>query len=262
MAQRKPNSRAGFTLIELMVVVGLIVVMIGSIGVLRMGGNESVAMTSAQSSLAALFTSAKLQATSSGRDVLIMVDLYPGVISGNDVSQHVPNSGYLRRFIMLKRTSATGDGYVKTGREFYLPEGIYFIPPPTVSAPITATNIGNTRFRWATDGSTRKSSSGGGSLTQYGAATPTGIIPAAAASQFYGWRISPDGRIRQINSTTAMGHLQMSTQIVLGIGRRLYIQGITPPALGVIVTNGYGAKGIRISYYGQVSMVNNLDSFD
>lgn len=233
-ADKRHTSVRGFSMAELLIVIALIAIMATGIGVAFRGGDSSTALVSAQSTLGALFTSAQLQATTSGREVYVMVDMTPGNLN----NPNTVNQGYLRRFVTFRHTSTNASGakvFNAIGKPVFLPQGAYLSPPQGM----------DDGFEWEADVDIRRRTMGGDRHTAFGITLPTGYT-----GTWYGWKFSPSGRIEVQGS-------DMVSQIVLVAGNKV------PPTNYVRVAelDAYQSRGVKISYYGQVSMVDYFNLF-
>ena len=110
--------QTGFTLFELLVVVGLIAatsfLLAGGLG----DGGKSAALQSSQATVANLVTSARLRASATGRKVRLLVNVDPG-----------QPERYLRCVVLqLGRQPGASPAEWDTVREVFLPVGIYVVP--------------------------------------------------------------------------------------------------------------------------------------
>jgi prepilin-type N-terminal cleavage/methylation domain-containing protein len=121
-AMHSSSSRRAFTLIELLVVIGVIAVLVGTVGVAMRGGNRNVALQSAQSSLASLAASARAQAAVGSADATVVV--------WGDENDHTT---YLRRAAVMVNIS--GNNWVIKGDVIDLPNGVFFVPPDLGTNP-------------------------------------------------------------------------------------------------------------------------------
>jgi len=105
-----------FTLIELMVVIGLIAVLAGGVGIAMKDNNPGSALKAAQSTLVSMLSSARGQAALNQCDAMIVVQ-----------SSHDQGDNFLRSVkIVIESTPGT---WVEVGSEVLLPQGIYVVPP-------------------------------------------------------------------------------------------------------------------------------------
>ncbi len=114
--------RRGFTLIEVMTVVGLIVILVGgSSFALRDKAGSS--LTSAQNTLAALVGQARAQAAVNQTEARLLV--YAVRTPAGDVEKYLR---LLQVFIASPQGSTT---WVPVGSPVYLPRGVFLVPTPT-----------------------------------------------------------------------------------------------------------------------------------
>jgi len=111
-----------FTLIELMIVVGVIVLLLGGFG-FALRDNAGSALTSAQNSLGALVGQARAQAAVNQTEARLAVFAVR------------PPAGELEKYLRLLQVfiaSPQGSNtWVPVGSPVYLPRGVYFVPPTT-----------------------------------------------------------------------------------------------------------------------------------
>jgi len=112
------HRQSAFTLIELLVVIGVIALMAGALLFGLSGGNSSVSLGTAQSSLAGLLSAARSQAAIEGRDVAIMINA--------DLNDR---ENYLHTMVLV---GAKGGEWEQIGDMISLPNNIYVVPPSSV----------------------------------------------------------------------------------------------------------------------------------
>lgn len=239
----------GFSMAELLIVIALIAVMVTGVGVAFRGGDSSSALASAQSTIGALFTSAQIQATTSGKNVYIMLDTNRN------------SEGFLRRFVIFRENQPSSNAaleYRVIGKSISLPSGVYVSPAPEMGVSIAQAEVPNIDFIWlAANDPIRKETSGGkiaaGGVAGFG--IQSAMLPTEYRSNpttttgWYGWKLSPTGRI--VDSSNIIN------QIVLVTGARL-----PNGTIKVDAEDAYQTRGVKISYYGQVSMIDFYDLFD
>jgi type II secretory pathway pseudopilin PulG len=112
-------SKAAFTLLEVVVVVGLIALLAGGLGLAFKGGERAVALRAGQETLAGLVARARGQAAVSGRNAGLLVLIAPD-----------RPGDHLRRFIVATRCPVDGS-WIPTDAWVTLPAGIALLPPAT-----------------------------------------------------------------------------------------------------------------------------------
>lgn len=118
------RRRAGFTLLELLVVIA---VLAAATAVLFTGfgaGGRAAALQAGQASVANLLSAARVQAMASGRPVRLLVHI-------DQTSDAEP--GRFLRYLVLQRLGA--DGAWLTLQDIYLPGGVYVVPGNFASLP-------------------------------------------------------------------------------------------------------------------------------
>jgi len=110
---------AAFTLIEVIVVVGLIALLAGGLGLAFRGGERAVALQTGQRTLAGLAAAARGQAAVSGRNAGLLV-----------VSDLGSPGDHLRRLVVAARSPVDG-AWIPIDAWITLPVGVALLPPVT-----------------------------------------------------------------------------------------------------------------------------------
>lgn len=222
---------AAFTLLELLVVVGLIAalsfVLVGGLG----GGGKAAALQSAQATLANLVTAARVKAMASGQPARVLVCIDP-----NSTAQ----PGRYLRYVALQ-VQVAGTWQLLT--ETYLPDGVYVVPGNFTSIP-AGLFPANTSTPWTrSDGSALRST-----VLRNGSITAE-AISGNVAEQWVSFSLSAAG------TTTQAG------DIIVAAGRRRapgsYAVGESP----VELENPEQVRGISLSQYGVPVLINSRASF-
>jgi type II secretory pathway pseudopilin PulG len=222
---------AGLTLLELLVVIGLIAalsfLLIGGLG----GGRKSAALQSAQATVANLVTAARVRAMSTGRSVRIMIHIDPG------------SSAQPSRFLRYVALQSQDTGGWRTDADAYLPDGVYVVPGNFSTIPAGLFRA-NTTVPWnKTDGSALRSTA----LRSNQIASE--LLNSPRAEQWVGFTLAAAG-------TTAQ-----AGDIILAAGRRLapgsYAEGESP----VELENPEAVRGVTLSTYGVPVLVNSRAGF-
>jgi prepilin-type N-terminal cleavage/methylation domain-containing protein len=114
---RRGPAGHGFTLLEFLVVVGIVALMSGLLGV-GLSGDRSAAIHGGQVLVDDLITAARLKAAATGRKVRVLVNVDPAI-----------PARYLRRWVLqLARQPGASPADWDTLHGFTLPRGVYVVP--------------------------------------------------------------------------------------------------------------------------------------
>ena len=226
----RPRQRRAFTLLELLVVVGLIAALsLVLIGGLRRGG-KSAALQSAQATLANMVTAARMKSAATGCRVRVLINA-----DTNDAAR-------FRRTLVLQQETAPdaniwNDPILVTS----LPDGVYILPYRNR----VPTGFYDNQAEW-----TKHASSAPLESSSLSTAPVIAAIESPMAGSWDSIQFTPAG-------TLSFGIGDM----VLASGRPRppgsYLAGESP----VQVANPDGIRGIAISTYGTPILVNDRMSF-
>lgn len=235
------RPRAGFTLVEVLVVTGVIVVLAGLVAAALGGrGGEGVALANAQKIVAGLVSSARAQAALHQTNARLVVYAQPPGTT-TDAAK------YLRTVIVLREEPFGSGRYVATGDPVLLPAPICVVPP----SPVPATHL-NTGVAWNNNAAT-------GPVSTLRRTTGFSYFGSASANtrQFFGTagrtgtvldlQFAPDGTVAS-NPTGNPTKIALATAV------------LSPSALPRF-NNAFGVRGLFVRRTGAVSLVNGATAF-
>lgn len=111
----------GFSLVELLVVVGMMALFVGGLGLALRGGGPNTAVQSAQGILASAVAAARSEALASQARTRLVFDADPA------------HDGYLRTVRIVVENAAGTDVWRYAGSEISLPSGAYVVPAAVVT---------------------------------------------------------------------------------------------------------------------------------
>lgn len=220
-----------FTLLELLVVIGLIAVLASSITGGLGAGSQSVALQSAQATMTSLVASARTGAMASGLSARVLVHIDP-----SSTSQPLR---YLR-YVAVQSQTPTG---WKTVTAVYLPDGVYVVPGNFGSLPAGLLAASGTTTWTKSDGSALRSTAlRSNQIT-------TEMINGPVAEQWVSLTLSATAGTAQ------------SGDIILAAGHPrppgAYAAGESPVELG----SPANVRGLTLSSYGVPALINDRASF-
>lgn len=222
---------AGFTLLELLVVIGLIAalsfVLIGGLG----GGGRSAALQSAQATLANIVTAARTKAMASGQSSRVLVQ-----VDATITSQPLR----FMRCVVVQTQTATG---WQTIADTFLPDGVFVVPGNFTAIPAGLFAVGSPTPWTKSDGSALRSTA----LRQNQITSVT--INSTGPEQWVSFTITANG-------TTGQGG-----DLIVASGRLRppgsYLSGESP----VELDNPENVRGLTLSSYGVPALINSRTSF-
>lgn len=122
--KRETRPPAGFTMIEMLLVVALVATLAVETGLALCRPEQSVALQSAQATVCSLFCAARGQAAVSQQNTRV-------VIAGNPAD----SDNYLRSLQVVEQDSSDPTNWRTDGDGIRLPSGIYVVPPAAADVP-------------------------------------------------------------------------------------------------------------------------------
>ncbi|MBL9190508.1 MAG: type II secretion system protein [Opitutaceae bacterium] len=244
MIARPPVARAArtraFTLIELMVVVGIIIVLLGGIGLAVAGrGGEGVALSNAQSTVASLVGAARAQAAlHQTRSRLLVYATLP--TSSGDWTKYLRTLQVVREDTLPNGTTA----WVAAGQPVTLPAPICVVPRSPVP-----TNHLNPGVTWNNNAATGPVST----LTQLAGFSYRGQADPRAPTQFFGEQ-GRSGTVLFIEFSADGTVTPNPTKIALATA---VVAANAIPRFN----NASGVRGLHVRRSGAISLVNDATGF-
>jgi len=115
---------AGFTLVEMLVVIGLIAFLAASLGLALRSPGQGMALQAGQATVATLCAAARARATVTGRDARLVISADPADADGR-----------CRYLQIVQEDPVNPDRWLAEGAGFWLPPGIYVVPPRADAVP-------------------------------------------------------------------------------------------------------------------------------
>jgi prepilin-type N-terminal cleavage/methylation domain-containing protein len=233
------SANGGFTLLELLVVIGLIAalaaVLVGGLG----GGGRGAAVQSGQATMTALITAARTRAAATGRKTRLLVGADPASATR-----------YLRHAVLqLAREPGASPADWDTLVEVDLPDGVYIAPPSLTAMGGLVASVAE--WKRTTDPSAELASD----LFQ-NQAVPVALPGDATAEAWMGIAFTPNGTLAGIGAgLPPKGYLVVAA----GIPRP---PGSYPPGGSPVQLIKPGAvRGIVLSAYGIPALLNERSAF-
>lgn len=230
MIRRAPSRRRAFTLMELLIVIGLIAVLAAGFTVAVAGSSRSVALESAQASLANFVSAARSRAVASGRPVRILV------------RNQTDRTDYRRLLVLLHLRTVGADVTVAGNWDVVstleLPGGIFLLPD---ASQMPANLLANSSAWIGGSGASLRSS--------------------ALANTTFSFNF--DG---QIEAWEYFGFTEYGTNadsagdLILSTGRTL-APDPGGSAVPVELSNPDAVRGLTLSNYGVARLVNDRHGF-
>ena len=126
---RLQRTRAAFTLIELLVVLGIIAAVVGGVGLALRGGDDTVALGSAQRTMASMLTATRAQAVMNGTTARLIIH-----VDASEPEHFLRRVGIIKQLLQADGTPYN-DRWVPTSDGTTLPRGTYFVPGQGTSVP-------------------------------------------------------------------------------------------------------------------------------
>ena len=211
-----------FTLVELLVVVGLIALLAGGIG-LALGDSGGNSLAGAQTTLASLVATTRAQAAVNQTEARLLV--YGSRPPGGDQEK------FLRLLQVVRAEPAGSNTWIPVGTAVTLPRGVYVVPNPPTG--LLAAGV-----IWPTNPSP---------VSTLNAPTFNPVLNTVAFGPSYWLEFKADGTLN-----TALG-AQASPRLALTVG----IVANNLPQF----TNSGNVRGLLLRPSGAVSFVNDAASF-
>ncbi|MDP3069526.1 MAG: prepilin-type N-terminal cleavage/methylation domain-containing protein [Opitutaceae bacterium] len=229
----------GFTLIELMVVVGIIIVLVGGVGLAIAGrGGEGVALSNSQSTVASLVGAARAQAAlHQTRSRLLVYATQPGT---GDWTKYL-------RTLQVVREDTLPNGmttWVAAGEPVTLPAPICVVP----RSPVPANHL-NPGVTWNNNAATGPVST----FTQLAGFAYRGQSDPRAPTQFFG---------EQGRSGTVL-YIEFSAEGTVTPNPAKIALATAVVATGAVprFNNASGVRGLHVRRSGAISLVNDATGF-
>ena len=231
--RNSPRPRRAFTLLELLVVIGLIaalsLVLLGGLG----GGGKSAALQSAQATLANLVSAARTKAQAGGGGARLLINIDP--TSTNDPARFL-------RYVVIQEQVA-GVWQPVPAVEIYLPEGVYVVPGNFSVIPIGLFST-STTTPWTKSDSTPLRST------------------ALRANQVLSLMLNRAVPEQWVSvSFASVGTTAQSGDIILATGRRRPPGSFATGESPVELENPETVRGLTLSTYGLPALINDRASF-
>lgn len=217
------STRRAFTLIEMVVVIGVIGVLIGVGFAALRTSSPTTGLRIGQGQLVSMFTALRAQAALSGQTARLIID-----------ATNTDPVNYLRRIRVVTQDPADATNWILLNEGVLLPEGVFFVPPGAGSPTLAE---GGT---WAAS-ALRSNINSGNVATTFDVNDTPGL---------YHWvQITARG--------TPSSAPPPPPRIVLGAGQRVGALGTD--YVGFLSSDL--VRGIRWSQYGLTSVVNDMNGF-
>jgi prepilin-type N-terminal cleavage/methylation domain-containing protein len=228
-----PRHQCGFTLLELLVVVGLIAALSFFLLSSLSGGGQSAALQTAQATLANLVSAARVKAFAGGGGARLLVNVDPA--SAADPARFL-------RYAAIQ-VQVAGVWQPAPVVDVYLPEGLYVVPGNFTSIPAGLFSAGTATPWTKSDGSALRSTAL--RANQVISATINSLV----AEQWV------------CVSFASAGTTAQSGDIILASGRRRQPGSFAEGESPVELENPETVRGLTLSTYGLPALINDRASF-